>query len=111
MAITVSTRTPTDLLLKICELIREGEITTWTVDEVGNFTHRMPQWRGQAWFRPRVVNGDLVFTTVAPSRKTISTETYAVYHGRFIEMLSAHLDSKFSKAYASARPEKGDSVG
>ncbi len=109
MAITVSTRTPTDLLLLIRDAIKEGEITTWSVDEAGDFTHTPSQWRDKARLRPKVLNGALVFTTVPPSRKSISGESYAVYHGRFIEMLLAHFDTDFSKAYASAKPEKGDS--
>jgi hypothetical protein len=111
MAITISTKKPTELLLSICKAIRDREITTWIVDEAGDFTHNLPQWRNQAWLQPQVVKGDLVFTIVPQSRKTISPEIYAVYHGRFTEMLLGLFDSSFSKAYASARPEKGDSVG
>jgi predicted nucleic acid-binding protein len=36
--------------------------------------------------------------------------TYAVYHGRFIEMLLTHFDLKFTQARASALPETGDIV-
>jgi len=111
MAITISTKKPTELLLNICSAIREREITTWSVDEAGDFTYSPPQWRNLAWLQPKVVNGDLIFTIVPPSKKTISPEIYAAYHGRFTEMLLSLFDSGFSKAYASARPEKGDSVG
>ncbi len=95
----------------ICKAIQDREITTWTVDESGDFTHALPQWRNQAWLQPQVVKGDLVFTIAPQSRKTISPEIYAVYHARFIEMLLAYFDSSFSKAFLSAIPEKGDSVG
>jgi hypothetical protein len=110
MALTVSTKIPTELLLIICKAIKEGEIKTWSVDKEGNFTHTLPQWKNEAWLRPKIVTGDLIFTIIPQARKAISREIYAVYHGRFIEMLLAHFDSNFSRAFASAMPEKGDDV-
>jgi hypothetical protein len=110
MAITVSTRKPTGLLLRIRNAIKQGQIKTWNIDETGDLTQTPPQWRHEAWLRPKIVNGDLVFTTVPQAKKAISQKIYAVYHGRFIEMLQGHFDSDFSKVWASAQPEKGDLI-
>lgn len=38
----------------------------------------------------------------------MSVETYAVYHGRFSEMLLAHFDDEFSNVYSTAQKTKYD---
>jgi len=37
-------------------------------------------------------------------------EAYAVYHGRFIEMLLAHFDEGFSEAFATAQATGDDRI-
>jgi hypothetical protein len=47
----------------------------------------------------------LILNVIPPS-KGVSTEAYAVYHGRFIEMLLAHFEQDFSDASATAMPDR-----
>ena len=47
---------------------------------------------------------------VIPPKKGLSKEAYAVYHGRFIEMLLAHFDEEFSEAFGTAKATKDDRV-
>jgi hypothetical protein len=104
MAIQVDTVDPQGLLDAIYEAIDEGHIDTWTYDEDGDFIHDTPdqQWVGKAWLHP--VPGVTALTLNAvPSTDGLSEEAYAVYHGRFIEMLLAHFDKQFSDAKATAQ--------
>ena len=47
---------------------------------------------------------------VIPPKKTVTMEAYAVYHGRFIEMLLAHFDDDFSEAFATAQASGEDRI-
>jgi hypothetical protein len=104
MAIQVKTAGPQGLLDAIYKAIDEGHIETWTYDEDGDFTHDTPdqQWVGMAWLRPVAGVTTLTLNYVS-STEGLSTEAYAVYHGRFIEMLLAHFDEQFSDAKATAQ--------
>jgi hypothetical protein len=110
MAVVVPTSAPAELLKAIKDKMAEGGIDTWSVDSDGDFTHTPPQWKNEAWLRPRVETDRLVFTVLTPKGKHLSGAAYAVYHGRFIEMLLAHFDLKFSTARATAMPDLGDNV-
>jgi hypothetical protein len=110
MAIEVVTARPAALLSSIKKGIDENKIQTWAYDADGDFTHSAQQWNRQAWLRPSIQSGMLMFGIIAPKGKTISTEVYGIYHGRFIEMLLAHFDSSFSDATASAMPVAADLV-
>jgi hypothetical protein len=110
MAITVFTPEPEALLSNVKKQIADKKIQTWLVDEDGDFTHTPPQWKRKAWLRPKVFSDRLVFRIFPPEKTKMSSEIYAVYHGRFIEMLLAHVDSQFKSASASAMPESGDRV-
>jgi hypothetical protein len=104
MAIQVKTVDPQGLLDSIYEEIDDGQIETWTYDEDGDFIHDTPdqQWVGTAWLHP--VSGVAVLTLniIAPT-DGLSDEAYAVYHGRFIEMLLAHFDDDFFDVTATAK--------
>jgi hypothetical protein len=96
---------------RIKKEIAAGKNDTWAFDKDGDFFHTPAQWRSLAWLRP-VNQGDrLIFQILSPKGKVMTSETYAVYHGRFIEMLLAHFDMKFSDARATALPAHGDIVG
>jgi len=115
MAIKIRTANPSDLLAQIRRGINEGKIVTWSCEthyEKQYFTHETSdkQWKGKAWFLPSFEQDVLVFNIIKPKNQTISTVVYAVYHGRFIEMLLSHFDQAFSIAWATAMPETGDSV-
>lgn len=102
------TESPDKLLAAIKIGIDKGHIETWEYDGDGDFTHTPPQWRYKAWLRPVIVSGSLRFGILSRKDIDLSTETYAVYHGRFIEMILAHLDSLFTVASASANLQSPD---
>src|SRR5713226_7046174 len=102
MSVIVGTSDPKGLLELVKTGVRAGEIETWSNDEDGDFTHTPPQWNKKAWFRPRLEADRIVFNIFPPSGERMSTTVYAIYHGRFIEMLLKHFDRKFSYARATA---------
>jgi hypothetical protein len=111
MAIHFKTSTPKKLLAAFKTAIDEGKVVTWSYDADGDFTHTAQQWKSLAWLRPGVIEGaDLVFTIVKPKNSKISSEVYAIYHGRFIESMLVHCDSLFKEASATALPADGDIV-
>lgn len=115
MAVKIRASNPADLLSKIKKAINEGRIKTWnyeTYHEKQYFTHVTSdnQWRGKAWLLPKFEEDLLVLNIITPQNLTVSTVAYAVYHGRFIEMLLTHFENEFSVAWATALPESGDVV-
>ena len=102
MAIRVATSQPQALLAAIKRAIEQRHVETWAYDRDGDFTHAPTQWANKCWLRPHIGVGTLTFTTLPPRGVALSKEIYAVYHGRFIEMLLAHFDSQFSDAEATA---------
>ena len=82
------------LLKRINELIDQSRIQTWEYDTMGDYTMTPPQWRKQAWIRLRAGGGNTIkFGIVKRNDNKLSKEVYAVYHGRFAEMLLAHFDT------------------
>jgi hypothetical protein len=108
MAINVETSAPKGLLGAIKKAIDEKHVQTWEYDKDGDFTHTATQWNRKAWLRPSTENGALRLTIVPPQNSTISTEIYAIYHGRFVEMLLAHFDQSFSEVSVTAVATSGD---
>ncbi len=108
MATFVVTPKPKDLLSAIKSAIDEGHIKTWKYDKDGDLIHTTGQWEGKAWLRPVVSSGALNLGIIGPKNANLSSEAYAVYHGRFIEMLLAHFDKQFSSAQATAQMEPPD---
>ena len=111
MAVYLATNQSYYLLQEIVAAINRGEITTWSVDNDGDFTHTPPQWKHRAWFHPKVEPNRLAFYMICPLNSIISTEVYAIYHGRFLEMSLAHFDKIMTHAIATALPEGADSMG
>jgi hypothetical protein len=111
MAIQVTTDNSQELLNSIYAAIDEGNIETWSYDIDRDFFHTTAdgQWEGEAWLHPTAVE-DILILNVIPPTKGVSNEAYAVYHGRFIEMLLAHFDRQFSIASATAMPTDEDQV-
>jgi hypothetical protein len=110
VSIKILTTNPKALLQAIKKSISDGHVETWQVDKDGDFTHSPIQWRNKAWLRPSLDVSILVMYIIRPQDRNISKEVYAIYHGRFIEMITAHFDSSFSSASASAMPQHGDLV-
>jgi hypothetical protein len=111
MAIVVVSTVPSALLAGIKKDIDGGKIDTWEYDADGDFTHSPDQWRYKAWLRPTLQEDRVIFRIMPPVKTHMSRAVYAVYHGRFVEMLLAHFDTKFSVARVTAMPSHGDSVG
>jgi hypothetical protein len=111
MAIYFETKTPKKLRNAFKKAIDDGHVVTWSYDEDGDFTHTPEQWTHQAWFRTSISEGArLTLFIFGPVDATISSEAYAVYHGRFIESMLAHCDGLFTEARATAMPADGDKV-
>lgn len=110
MAVRIFSDDPQALLQAIKGKIDAGRITTWAYERHGYFLHTAPQWRSQAWLRPRILPDQLMLTIVPPKGKAVSRVAYAVYHGRFIEMVLSHFDHSFTKATATALPTSDDQV-
>jgi hypothetical protein len=112
MAIKLETTTPKKLLAAFKKAIDDGHIATWSYDKDGDFTHTPDQWVKKAWLRPTITERQrLTLSIIPPKEMKISSEVYAVYHGRFIEAMLRHCDSLFSNACASAMPEGDDDTG
>jgi hypothetical protein len=111
MAIHFTTDKPKQLLASFKKAIDDGKVVTWAYDNDGDFTHTAQQWKSLAWLRPRVIDGQkLVLSILKPQASKISSEVYAIYHGRFIESMLVHCDSLFTEAIATAFPSDGDIV-
>jgi len=115
MAIKIRTENPENLLSKIKQEIKNGRIKTWDCQVHNNkeyFSHVTSdgQWKGKAWLLPKIEGDLLIFNIVKPQKATVSSIAYAVYHGRFTEMLLAHFDKNFSIAWSTALPSSGDVV-
>jgi hypothetical protein len=104
MALFVVSPKPAGLLALIKTAIDDGHIDTWAYDGDGDFTHTASsgQWKNQAWLRPHVSPDLLQFGIVGRKGVTLIKEVYAIFHGRFIEMLLAHFDVEFSLAQTTA---------
>lgn len=113
MSVSASTTKPKALLAALYKAIDEGHIQTWRYQDVGNvrwLTHSAKQWDALAWFKATVVAGGIVFNISPPPKKTLTTEVYAVYHGRLIEMLIAHFGESLTQTAASPLPVAGDVI-
>lgn len=111
MALHFKTDKPQKLLNTFKKAIDDGHVKTWSYDKDGDFTHATEQWKDKAWLRPRVISGrSLTLNILGPKNQKISSEVYAIYHGRFIEAMLRHCDELFSSGTASALPEDGDSI-
>jgi hypothetical protein len=97
------------LLARIKTLIKSGHIATWECDSDGDFTHSPAQWKNKAWLRPEVQDDNLRLAILG-TKAGLSREVYAVYHGRFIEMLIAHVPCKFTTVSASPNAAAGDAT-
>ena len=103
MAVYVFTDDPEGLLKKIKAAIQANHIETWTYDGDGDFIHGTSsgQWKSKAWLRPTPTESKLIFNVVHP-KSGLKRDAYAVYHGRFIEMLVRHFPKDFTLAAATA---------
>jgi len=108
MALHFKTASPQKLLTTYKKAIDDGHVKTWEYDAEGDFTHTAEQWNRSAWLRPKIRPGELLLIILAPKEVKLSSEVYAIYHGRFIESMLIHCDELFEVGCASALPESGD---
>src|SRR5579875_2811244 len=108
MAVHVVADGSEELLAALKEAIDEKRIRTWSYDRDGDFTHTAEQWINKAWLRPRVLKGEIVFNLIGPVETVMTKAVYAVYHGRFIEMVIHHFDEQVRECSASALGEADD---
>jgi hypothetical protein len=110
MAVNVICDNPQQLLGEIKSAVTSGRVKTWQLDKDGDFTHSPPQWLYKAWLHPNVEADRLTFNILGATTERTSKQVYAVYHGRFIEMLLTHFDEKFESASATALATTEDVV-
>ena len=113
MAIFVTTTDPQGLIDGIKGAVDSKKVAGWRYDAEGDVTASAAPLENQAWFRPTTVPGaGVVFTIIAVKEKAITTEAYAAYHGRFLEMMLTHFAPQFTTASVTAMAESrvGDVV-
>lgn len=110
MAIFVKTNTPGLLVDSIKKKIDEHKINTWSIDSDGDYTHNTDQWRYRAWIRHKIEAGRVVFYVICRNDANMSITEYAVYHGRFVEMLLTHFDHECIDIEVSPLATSYDSV-
>ncbi len=108
MSIRAFTDDPAGLLSRIKQLIKAKHVDTWRYDSAGDFTHTPDQWDGKAWLRPEVLEDTLRFIIVRTKGVPLTREIFAIYHGRFIEMLTSHVPDNYKHASATPNPAKGE---
>lgn len=89
----------TDLGDTIRDLIDEKKLLNWEYDVEGDFTLSSVQWRNKAWFRiykDEKNPNSIKFGIIGRKEQSMGRTLYAVYHGRFAEMLLSHFDRKIS---------------
>ena len=111
MSVKLFSKDPEGLLKAIKAAIDDGKVDSWSYDRDGDFTHNGDQWKYRAWLRPSVTESHLLFALVPRSDEQVTVEDYAVYHGRFIEMVLSYVDGQFTSGSVSAMPADGDDVG
>jgi len=109
MALFVDTPRPQDLLDAIYKAIDNKTIQTWEYDKDRDLTHSPDQWKNKAWMHPTIKASQLQFGLLGQKNIVMSKLIYAVYHGRFAEMLLNHFDDKITNITASASKHSSDS--
>lgn len=109
MAILIKTNDPQQLLRDIKEAIDNNVIQTWSYDKDGDFTHTLEQWKYNGWMRPHteIINNNfnMSFGFLGNTSVVTTKAIYAVYHGRFAEMLLAHFDEQISNILLTSMPK------
>ncbi len=110
MAVRAFTDDPEELLSALKKAIADGVIETWRIDSDGDLAPTSQQWAGRAWMRPKVMEDRLLFNIIASKKEKMSKSLYGVYHGRLIQTLLIHFDSKMRTVSATAFGTSGDII-
>lgn len=105
MALIAQSRDPAALLRQIKSAIDQRKIVTWSYNGQGDFTHSVDQWGGLAFLRPVVVDGGFLrLKFITQNNKPATRTVYAVYHGRFAEMLIKHFPAVVTRVEPTVNP-------
>lgn len=110
MSIYVKCSNPRKLIDEINEKIEDSSIDTWSVDKDGDYTHIAEQWKNHAWIHPIIETERVVFAIWGRVNENLSVVDYAIYHGRFVEMLLAHFDHQCESIEVSSLASGYDHV-
>tara|TARA_R110001583_G_C5584277_1_gene403161 strand:- start:860 stop:1207 length:348 start_codon:yes stop_codon:yes gene_type:complete len=111
MALIIKTNDPSKLLSSIKKAIDTDKIRTWSYDSDGDFTHSPEQWKNKAWLRVKTKgNNELSFGILGQKEINTSKLIYAIYHGRFSEMLLSHFDNELSEIKVTSMPTSIDTI-
>lgn len=109
MAILINAKDPNNILGKIKSAIDEKKVITWTYDSDNDFTHSLEQWKFKAWMRPFEHINDkgynISFGFVGNTNVITTAELYAVFHGRFLELLLSHFDTDIKNFFVTSLPD------
>ena len=100
--LVVNTPHPEELLAALRQAVDSRKVEGWNCDRDGDYTYELPPWRGKAFLRPVVMVGALKFVLLGQQNALMTKAAYGVYLGRFIELLLAHFDDRFTGLTASA---------
>lgn len=98
MAIRIFTEKPKSFVTAIRTAIDDDQVRTWDYDAKGRFNHTAPQWSGSAVITPSIVDGKSITFLIqyADGKQNFPDGAYAVFQGRFVEMLTQHFGAKFA---------------
>lgn len=112
MSVTVHTKIPRRLRRVIFESIRDGEITSWKIDEESHITLYNPMWRNRAWFYIAHIETQqsITFGIIGKKFDPMTMGEFGVYHGRLTEMILANFANIISGIEISASPTEDDII-
>lgn len=87
--------------------IENESIITWKKDSDGDYTASSSQWSMQAWMHLYPSSDHIKVGIISRRNVKLSSTTYAIYHGRFSEMLLIYFDKYIKKIEISSLLVKG----
>ena len=101
-----------DIVNEINIFIDDGRIRVWECDAEGDYTHTSSQWNKLSWFRHHMPkegdNWDLKFGIIGNKDFEMSRALYAIYHGRFAEMLLTYFDNDIEEFMITPMKDEKD---
>lgn len=101
MAIILKTDRPNWVVNQIRTRIDDSQIDTWSYDKDGDFTH-VGQWKNHAWMSPIIEDDTITFRIIGRKSVKMTLMEYAVFHGRFLEMLINQFPTESSQIIISS---------
>jgi hypothetical protein len=110
MAMMVFTSRPRALKNMIEKALAAGDLKTWSQEAEGAIVHDTSsgQWVDSAKLYLEIIPDTALLVRIeGPSSENMKVSSYAVYLGRFAEMLLTHFDKSFSMIQIGALLEPG----